>query len=89
QFTLKGKTAYYWCTRWPGTELTLGGIKGKLRAASLLADGRPVAFTQEKDRVILRGLPKNSPDKIAGVTVLKLEFATPPRQVLGAGCVVI
>ncbi|MCX5759644.1 MAG: alpha-L-fucosidase [Candidatus Hydrogenedentes bacterium] len=89
QFTLKGKTAYYWCTRWPGTELALGGIKGKLRAASLLADGRPISFIQEKDRLILKGLPKNAPDKVAGVTVLKLEFATPPRQVLGAGCVVL
>ncbi len=89
QFTIKGKTAYYWCTRWPGTELALGGIKGKLRAASLLADGRPVSFVQEKDRLILKGLPKNAPDKVAGVTVLKLEFATTPRQVLGAGCVVL
>lgn len=88
-WTLKGKTAYFWCTRWPGTELTLGGIKGKLRAASRLADGKPVAFAQEKDRLILKGLPKNSPDKIADVTVLKLEFATTPRQALGAGCVVL
>jgi alpha-L-fucosidase len=89
QWTRKGNTAYFWCSRWPGKELALGGIKSKLRQASFLAGGKPIAFKQEKDRLILTGLPKTGPDKIAGVTVLKLEFASRPRQVLGAGCVVL
>ena len=88
-WTRKGKTAYYWCTRWPGEQLAIGGIKTKLLSASFLADGKPIEFVQEKDRLILKGLPKNSPDKIAGATVLKLEFAGIPKQVLGAGCVVL
>jgi alpha-L-fucosidase len=88
-WTRKGKTAYYWCTRWPGKELAIGGVKTKLLKASFLADGKPIEFVQEKDRLILKGLPKNSPDKIAGATVLKLEFAGVPKQVLGAGCVVL
>jgi alpha-L-fucosidase len=88
-WTRKGKTAYYWCTRWPGKELAIGGIKTKLLKASFLANGKPISFAQEKDRLVLKGLPKDSPDKIAGVTVLKLEFAGVPKQVLGAGCVVL
>ena len=89
QWTLRGKTAYYWCSRWPGKEVVLGGIRGKLRKASILANGKPVDFVQERDRIILRGLPPSCPDKIAGVTVLRLEFASKPRQVLGSGCVVL
>ena len=89
QWTLKGKTAYYWCSRWPGSELAIGGIRAKLVKASLLAGGKPVSFVQEKDRMLLKGLPKACPDKVAGVAVLKLEFASKPKQVLGAGCVVV
>ncbi len=89
QWSRKGNTAYFWCMRWPGRELVLGGIKSKLKKASMLANRKPIAFVQEKDRVILKGLPKNSPDSVAGVTVIKVEFAAPPKQVLGAGCVVL
>ena len=88
-WTMKGKTAYFWCTRWTGTELVIAGIKTKLNKASLLVGGKPIAFTQEKDRILFKGLPKTCPDKTAGVCVLKLEFAAPFKQVLGAGCVVL
>jgi hypothetical protein len=37
----------------------------------------------------MKGLPERCPDRIAGIAVLKIEFAAPPRQVLGPGCVVI
>lgn len=89
QFTARGNTAYYWCTRWPGRELAIGGIRSKLKQASFLADGKPISFVQEKDRLILKGLPATNPDKIANVAVIKLEFASPVKQVLGAGCVVL
>jgi len=39
--------------------------------------------------LVLKGLPDESPDEIAGVCVIKLECDGPPRQVLGAGCVVL
>lgn len=89
KWTLKGKTAYYWCDRWPGGELAIGGLRTRLVKASYLATGRAIRFTQTRDRLILRGLPKSNPDKIAGVCVIKLEFKSRPRQVLGAGCVVL
>ena len=88
-WTLKGSTAYYWCSRWPGRELAIGGLKTRLVRASLLTSGAPVAFEQSEDRLILKGLPETNPDPFLKVTVLKLEFETKPRQVLGAGHVVI
>jgi len=88
-WTLDGKTAYFWCSRWPGKELAIGGLKTELKRASFLTTGKPIAFRQKKDRLVLTGLPRTNPDKVAGVTVLKLEFAAKPHQALGAGCVVL
>ena len=86
--TRKGRTLYFWCRCWPGSEIALGGFRSKLKKASLLVSGKRVKFTQKLNRLILRGLPAKNPDSIAGVTVIKLEFASRPRQRLGAGCVI-
>ncbi|MCP4643672.1 MAG: alpha-L-fucosidase [bacterium] len=88
-WTLKGKTAYFWVTHWPGKELAIGGIKAKLKSASFLVSGKSIKFTQTKDRLILKGLPVRSPDRGPGVAVIKLEFASKPKQKLGCGCVVL
>lgn len=87
QWTRKGRTAYFWCSRWPAGAIVIGGLKSRLSRASLLHSGQEVAFEQSADRLILKGLPKASPDRIAGVTVLRLEFKSRPRQALGLGCV--
>jgi len=90
-WTLKGNTAYYWCRRWPGQELAIGGLVTPLRCASYLASGAPgvagapVAYEQDAKRLVLKGLPEESPDEVAGVCVFKLEFDEPPRQDLGYG----
>ncbi|PKO23978.1 MAG: alpha-L-fucosidase [Chloroflexi bacterium HGW-Chloroflexi-1] len=89
QWTIKGNTAYYWCDRWPGGELAIGGLQTNVLKASLLATGAPLAFEQTENRLVLKGLPETNPDQIAGVAVIKLECASAPRQVLGAGCVVL
>ncbi|NLE45761.1 MAG: alpha-L-fucosidase [Chloroflexi bacterium] len=89
RWTLRDKTAYFWCNRWPGEELTLGGLRSRVARASLLTTGAPVAFQQTEDQLVLGGLPVANPDGIAGVTVIKLECETPPTQMLGAGCVVL
>ena len=83
-FSQKGNTAYFWCRFWPGRQIPLGGFKTKLRKASFLATGKPIRFTQEGARIILKGLPAASPDKLAGVTIIKLEFASKPRQTFAA-----
>ncbi|NLG50266.1 MAG: alpha-L-fucosidase, partial [Chloroflexi bacterium] len=88
-WTVKGNTAYYWCSRWPGKELAIGGLLTKVQKVSYLATGEPIAFEQTENRLILKGLPEENPDKIASVCVLKLEFDEPPRQKLGAGCVLL
>ncbi len=89
QWTVKGSTAYYWCSRWPGTELAIGGLTVKVMKASILASGKPVDFEQTENRLVLKGLPEQNPDPYAGVAVIKLECDRAPRQVLGAGYVVL
>jgi alpha-L-fucosidase len=88
-FSQRGKVAYWWVNRWPGKELAAGGFKTKLRRASVLATGEPIAFEQTARRIVLKGLPEASPDPIAGVAVLKLEFASRPRREQGCGYVVL
>ena len=88
-WTRKGNTAYYWCHRWPGEELVIGGLQTRLAKASFLATGKPIKFKQTRDQLKLVGLPRSCPDKIANVCIIKLEFRSPPRQRLGAGCVLI
>jgi alpha-L-fucosidase len=88
-WSLKGNTAYFWVTRWPGQELAIGGLRGPVVKASLLATGQPLAVEQTENRLVLRGLPDAQPDAIAGTTLIKLEFSAPPQQVLGHGYVVL
>jgi len=88
-WTCKDKTLYYWVTRWTGCELAIGGMNGKLKKATLLDTGKQLKFTQTKNRLVLLGLPKECPDTIAGVAILKLEFNRVPTQELGAGYVII
>ncbi len=88
-WTVKGNTAYYWCSRWPGSELAIGGLQVRVERASLLATGQAVPFEQTENRLILRRLPEKNPDTIAGISVIKLECEAPPRQALGAGCVIL
>jgi alpha-L-fucosidase len=89
RWTLRGNNAYYWCTRWPGEELVIGGLRPRVKSATLLATGQPVDFEQTEQRLVLRGLPQSNPDGIAGVSVIRLECDAPPHQVLGRGCVVL
>lgn len=85
QWTLRGNTAYYWVDRWPGRTLAIGGLQTPLCRATLLGTGATLPFRQDDRRLVIEGFPEESPDPIAGVAVIRLEFAEPPRQVLGAG----
>jgi len=84
-WSLKGNTAYFWVTRWPGAELAIGGLRVPVLKASLLANGQPLTIEQTENRLVLRGLPATQPDAIAGTTLIKLECAAPPLQKLGHG----
>lgn len=89
RWTLKGNTAYFWCDRWPDTDFGIGGFQTRLEKVSYLTSGKRVEFEQEKDRILLKGLPEKNPDSVASICVLKFEFAESPLQKLGAGCVLL
>ena len=52
----------------------------------LLPDGNPLKFTQTDNRLVITGLPKTCPDRIAGVAVLEMQFAKVPKLILHFGC---
>ena len=78
-FSRKGKSVYFWVRCWPGREFGLGGYKTRLKSAQFQASGEKIEFEQKGHRILLRGLPLRSPDKLAGVTVIRLEFVSAPR----------
>jgi len=84
-WTRKGNIAYFWCDRWPGSQITIACLKTKVKEVTLLASGRSVEFREDRERLILTGLPKKNPDRIAGITVLRLKCASTPHQWLGMG----
>jgi hypothetical protein len=49
--------------------------------------GPKVKFSQVEDRLVLRGLPVSAPNPLA--TVIELTCDREPRQVLGAGHVLL
>ncbi|MCD6520274.1 MAG: alpha-L-fucosidase [Anaerolineae bacterium] len=89
QWTLKGNVGYFWCDRWPGGELVIGGLHTRVRKVSYLATGQTVDFEQTEKRLVLKGLPAKNPDELVGICVFKVEFDGLPRQELGAGYVTL
>ncbi|MCL2880792.1 MAG: alpha-L-fucosidase, partial [Treponema sp.] len=78
----KGRTVYVWPWIWPpNRELIIGGFTSHLSSAKILADGRKLPFIQEKYRIILKDLPVDGRDPVAGVTVLALEFDSDPEYI--------
>jgi alpha-L-fucosidase len=75
------KTFYLWNWVWPknGT-LRFGGYMDAPTKISYLATGEEIDFTVDGHRILLRHLPKDPPDKLLGVTVLKMEFEKAPRH---------
>jgi hypothetical protein len=49
-----------------------------VKAIRLVPDGTPMAFEQRGHRILLKDLPAKSPDPVAGIAVLELEFEEPP-----------
>ncbi len=81
----KGNKAYFWNRIWPSQRsVGLGGILTKLKAVRLLRDGSPIEFEQKGQRIILKNLPEKKPDPHAGVSVIELEFDSPPRMLRGS-----
>lgn len=75
-----GTSVYVWNWIWPQKgEMALGGFMSPVKGIKLVKDGTPVVFEQRGHRILLRNLPKTSPDKNAGIAVLELEFEGVPE----------
>jgi alpha-L-fucosidase len=83
-FTARGNSLYLLLRRWPGRQLTLGGLQCKALRASLL--GFPAATLQvheSNDRLTIAGLPDQSPDPVC--PVLRVDCDCPPSIYLTGG----
>ena len=77
-YTRKGNTLYTHVHFWPGSTVTVGGVKTKVKSAKLLATGQEVAFKQKGRQLIFSGLPLQPPDD--PVTVIAAECESEPVQ---------
>ena len=84
-----GRTAYFWCTRWPGSELAIGGLRSKVEKVTLVGGEQCFDFEQTSNRLVIKGLPAECPDPLAGVALLKVQLKSKIKQQLGAGCVIL
>ncbi|MBO5198417.1 MAG: alpha-L-fucosidase [Lachnospiraceae bacterium] len=83
--TGKGNKVYLWNVVWP-KDGTMGfpGYPKAPKRVYFLQDGKDIDFTYDNYRIVLKNLPKEIPDKIAGVTVIVLEFDEAPENYWGA-----
>lgn len=83
-FTARGNVLYLLLPRWPGRQLTLGGIQCRIRRASLLGDNSDgLTLCQSGERAVIGGLPEQPPDPVC--PVLRLECDGPPLMYLAGG----
>lgn len=78
--TKNGKNIYLWNRIWSGSpEVGIGGYVVPPKKITLLSTGEELEFEALEHRLILKNLPKDCPDKNAGVAVFKLEFEDEPE----------
>ena len=75
-----GKSIYLWTWIWPESgEMGIGGYMNAPKAVRLLKDGTPIDFEHKGHRILLKNMPKKSPDDTAGITVIEMEFDEKPQ----------
>jgi alpha-L-fucosidase len=75
----QGNTVYFWNWIWPsGGEMAIGGFATPVKSIKLVKDGTPIRFEQKGQRILLKGLPPASPDKILGIATFAIEFTDKP-----------
>ena len=77
-FTRKGNTLYMHVHFWPGTDVSISGLKQKVLSAKILKTGQSANVTQDGFRTHITGLPATAPD--APVTTIVLECDGAPVQ---------
>ena len=77
----QGNKIYCWVQIWPkGGKMCFAGWNAKLKAAKIFTTGERIEFTQKDTRILLSGLPEESPDPIANISLLELEFKGEPSN---------
>ncbi len=80
--TQNGNNIYLWNRIWCGEpEIGVGGYVVPPEKITLLATGEELEFEALEHRLIIKNLPKDCPDKHAGVAVFKLEFKDKPQYI--------
>ena len=80
--TQNGNNIYLWNRIWCGKpEVGVGGYVVPPERITLLATGEELEFEALPHRLIIKNLPKDCPDKHAGVAVFKLEFKEKPQYI--------
>ncbi|PYV86899.1 MAG: alpha-L-fucosidase [Acidobacteria bacterium] len=77
-FSRKGNTLFIHVHFWPGSTVTVGGLRTKVKSARLFKNGQKVDFRQDDFRVQFTGLPERAPDEL--VSVIEVEFESEPKQ---------
>lgn len=87
-WTLRGNTGYFWLLRGdPSPSFSIARVEGEVARVTVLHSGQPVRFSQTPERLILSDVPPLASEPSAHTSVLRVEFATPPRQQIGAGMI--
>lgn len=74
------KTYYVWNWLWPDdTTISLGSAIAPKRV-TVFETGEELEFEQKGYRLIIKNLPKECPDKICGIGMLKVEFDEAPKH---------
>ena len=77
-FTRHGNRLYMHVHFWPGSDVSISGLRQKVTSASILKTGQKVTVSQDGFRTLLTGLPATAPD--SPVTTLVLECDGEPVQ---------
>jgi alpha-L-fucosidase len=77
-FIERGNKLYIMIQFWPGSEVSIGGLKTKAVSAKLYGSSTPVKFDQDDFRLRFTGLPATAPNPM--ISVLEVEFDAPPEQ---------
>jgi len=77
-FTRKGNTLYMHVHFWPGTDVSISGLKQKVLSAKVLKTGQNAIVAQDGFRTHITGLPATAPD--TPVTTIAIECDGVPEQ---------
>ena len=81
----KGNTFYLWNWIWPQDGcMGLGGYRTAPKRVYLVRDGSPIDFELKGHRILLKNLPKSSPDPICGIATIAMEFDEEPEYMFAS-----